>query len=112
MAARLSRPPLLTPRNVAVDPAGYLYISEFEGHRVRRVAPDGKISDRRRNRGRRLSRRRRSRGHRSIGLSRRASPSTAPGALLVADSHNHRIRRVVPGGPISTALGGTPATLS
>jgi sugar lactone lactonase YvrE len=35
--------PLLTPRNVAVDAAGYLYISEFEGHRVRRVAPDGKI---------------------------------------------------------------------
>src|SRR5204863_4403772 len=25
---------LLTPRNVALDPAGYLYISEFEGHRV------------------------------------------------------------------------------
>src|SRR4051794_39247793 len=24
--------PLLTPRNVAVDSAGYLYISEFEGH--------------------------------------------------------------------------------
>ena len=34
---------LLGPRNVAVDPAGNLYISEFGGHRVRRVAPDGTI---------------------------------------------------------------------
>jgi len=35
---------LLTPRNVAVDAAGNLYFSEFEGHRVRKVTPDGRIS--------------------------------------------------------------------
>jgi len=36
--------PLLTPRNVVVDAVGNLYFSEFSGHRVRKVSPDGKIS--------------------------------------------------------------------
>lgn len=35
---------LLGPRNVAFDPAGNLYISEFDGHRVRMVSPAGIIS--------------------------------------------------------------------
>ena len=35
---------LLSPRNVAVDAAGNLYIAEFEGHRVRKLTPDGKLS--------------------------------------------------------------------
>ena len=35
---------LLSPRNVAVDAAGNLYIAEFEGHRVRRLTPDGRLS--------------------------------------------------------------------
>ena len=34
---------LMSPRNVAVDAAGNVYISEFEGHRVRRVTTDGNI---------------------------------------------------------------------
>jgi uncharacterized protein (TIGR03437 family) len=34
---------LMSPRNVALDSAGNLYISEFEGHRVRKVGRDGII---------------------------------------------------------------------
>jgi uncharacterized protein (TIGR03437 family) len=35
---------MLSPRNVVVDPAGNLYVSEFDGHRVRFLARDGSIS--------------------------------------------------------------------
>jgi uncharacterized protein (TIGR03437 family) len=35
---------LLSPRNVAVDGVGNLYIAEFEGHRVRKLTPDGRLS--------------------------------------------------------------------
>ena len=34
---------LMSPRNVVFDSVGNLYISEFEGHRVRKVARDGSI---------------------------------------------------------------------
>lgn len=35
---------LMSPRNVAVGPGGELYISEFDGHRIRQVSPDGIIT--------------------------------------------------------------------
>lgn len=35
---------ILSPRNVALDSAGNLYISEFGGHHVRKVAPNGIIT--------------------------------------------------------------------
>jgi uncharacterized protein (TIGR03437 family) len=35
---------LMSPRNVALDSLGNLYISEFEGHRVRKVGRDGVIN--------------------------------------------------------------------
>src|SRR5206468_12206320 len=94
---------LLTPRNVVVDSAGNLYISEFEGHRVRRVAPDGKIST--------------AAGTGVAGFRGDGGPAATAqlgfpaglavdrsGALLVADSQNNRIRKIVPGGAIATAL--------
>lgn len=34
---------LMAPRNLAFDAAGNLFVSEFEGHRVRRISPDGRI---------------------------------------------------------------------
>lgn len=35
---------LMSPRNLVFDSLGNLYISEFEGHRVRKIARDGTIS--------------------------------------------------------------------
>ena len=35
---------MLSPRNLAIDPAGDIYVSEFVGHSVRRIATDGTIT--------------------------------------------------------------------
>ena len=35
---------MLSPRNLAIDPAGNIYVSEFVGHSVRRIAADGTIT--------------------------------------------------------------------
>ena len=48
---------LLSPRNVAVDATGNLYIAEFEGHRVRKLTPDGRFATIAGTGGRRMERR-------------------------------------------------------
>jgi uncharacterized protein (TIGR03437 family) len=87
---------LLQPRNVAVDPDGTLYISDFGAHRVYRVTPGGILTT--------LA------GTGSAGfsgdsgsaqLAQLKSPaglaSDANGALYIADSANNRVRRVYQG---------------
>ena len=87
---------LLQPRNVAVDPDGTLYISDFGAQRVYRVTPGGILTT--------LA------GTGSAGfsgdggsaqLAQLKSPaglaSDANGALYIADSANNRIRRVYQG---------------
>ena len=100
---------LLSPRNVAIDGAGALYISEFEGHRVRRVAADGRIGTAA---GVGQS------GFRGDGLSATNALLSYPaglaldraGSLYIADSGNDRIRKVYSSGAIGTVLGGSSAT--
>jgi uncharacterized protein (TIGR03437 family) len=85
---------LMGPRNLAIDPAGNLYISEFDGHRVRRVAPDGTIAT--------------VAGTGIAGFSGDGGPATAAqlafpaglgidgaGNLYIVDSANVRIRQVL-----------------
>lgn len=99
---------LLSPRNVAVDAAGDLFISEFEGHRIRKVTPDGHIST--------------AAGTGVSGFSGDGGPATLAqlgfpaglavdraGALYIADSQNNRVRKVV-AGSMTTAVGGSSAT--
>ena len=100
---------LLTPRNVAVDAAGNLYFSEFEGHRVRKVTPDGKISTVAGTGVAGL------RGDGALAVSAQlAFPAGLAvdrlGALYIADSQNQRVRKILAGGVISTVVGGSPST--
>jgi sugar lactone lactonase YvrE len=87
---------LLEPRNVAVDPDGTLYISDFGAHRVFRVTPGGILTT--------LA------GTGSAGFSGDGSSpqlaqlnspaglaSDANGAVYFADSANNRIRKVYQG---------------
>src|SRR5689334_6191380 len=101
--------PLLTPRNVAVDGAGNLYISEFEGHRVRRVTPDGRIAT---VAGTGIA------GLRGDGAAAASAQIGFPaglavdrlGFVYVADTQNNRVRKFLSGGNIVTAVGGTGDT--
>ena len=100
---------LHSPRNLALDAAGNLYISEFAGHRIRKVSHSGQISA--------LA------GTGIAGFSGDSGPATAAqlsypaglaldsrGTLYVADSQNQRVRMIQPDGLISTMLGGTAGT--
>ena len=100
---------LLSPRNVAVDAAGNLYIAEFEGHRVRKLTPDGRLST--------------VAGTGVAAWSGDGGRATAAqlkypagmafdrtGALYIADSGNNVVRKIYVDGMIGTVLGQHPGT--
>lgn len=87
---------LRQPRNIAVDRAGMLYISDFETHRVYRVTPNGFITA--------------IAGTGRAGYSGDGGPAVSAalsgpaglavdsqGTLYIADSGNRRVRRIVSG---------------
>jgi sugar lactone lactonase YvrE len=95
---------LTEPVGLALDASGNLFIAEQEGHRVRKVTPGGVIST--------------VAGTGTGGYNGDGGPAAsaqlyypvglavdASGALLIADSHNHRIRKVTPDGQINTVAG-------
>ncbi|MFJ5927388.1 RICIN domain-containing protein [Kitasatospora sp. NPDC092948] len=97
--ARLNR-----PSGVAVDGAGDAYIADADNHRVRKVSADGTIST--------------VAGTGTAGFDGDGGPADqarldlplglvvdSTGALCIADSGNHRIRKVAADGTISTIAG-------
>jgi uncharacterized protein (TIGR03437 family) len=99
---------MLSPRNLAFDSAGNLYIAEFAGHRIREVTPDGLIAT--------------FAGTGIAGFGGDGGPATVAqlafpaglafdrnGNLYIADSMNQRVRQVLPTGDIVTFLGDSTA---
>jgi uncharacterized protein (TIGR03437 family) len=99
---------LMSPRNLAIDSVGNLYVSEFEGHRVRKIARDGTMYT--------------VAGTGVAGLNLDPNAASMPAvaaqlaypaglamdaydALYIADSGNNLVRRLW-GGNITTALDG------
>ncbi len=98
------------PNSLVADPAGNLYVTDTFNHTVRRIAADGTVST--------LAGTPRTSG-RTDGTGAAArfySPNgiaiDAAGSLYVADRSNHAIRRITPGGVVTTfaGLAGTSGT--
>ena len=92
------------PRGLDFDAGGNLYVAEGDGHRIRRVSPDGIITT--------------VAGTGAAGYNGDLIPATSAqladphgvvvdgsGRLFVADSDNHRIRMIETDGTISTVSG-------
>ena len=92
------------PRGLAVDSAGGVYISDTDNWRIRRVTPAGIVTT--------------VAGNGSYGAGGDGSQAVgasfsdvtdialdAAGNLYIADASNHRIRKVTPGGIVTTVAG-------
>ena len=95
---------LLTPFGMAVDARGNVYIAEADGYRVRKVSPSGTITT--------------IAGTGKFGFSGDGGPATSArlknpqdvavdgkGNVYIADSADNRVRKVSPGGRITTFAG-------
>lgn len=102
---------LIGPMGVASDQIGNLYFTEFEGNRVRKVTPAGVIST---VAGTGVGGFSGDGGFGHLGQVRAPAGLAIgfDGSLFIADSGNHRIRRVLQTGTISTVAGGGTQALA
>ncbi|MBM3737539.1 MAG: hypothetical protein FJW39_17295 [Acidobacteria bacterium] len=101
---------LNSPQGMLVDPAGALYIADTGNHRIRKMLPNGVMTT--------VAGNGAAGDEGDGGLAIQAALNTpsslamdAAGGLLIADSFNHKIRRVDKEGVIQTLAGdGTPGS--
>ncbi|MDB5096774.1 MAG: hypothetical protein JWM80_1195 [Cyanobacteria bacterium RYN_339] len=91
-----------SPRGIAVDDLGYVYVADLGNSRIRMVSPTGQVSTVAGD----------GRGVHADGVATAASfcdpcalAVDAAGILYVADSDNHCIRMIGPGGVVETVAG-------
>ncbi len=90
------------PEGLALDGQGNLYVAEFAGYRIRKIAPNGMVSTLAGTgvRGYADGTGSTAQFHGATGLA-----VDAHGDLLVADAGNYCIRKVTPAGVVSTVAG-------
>jgi uncharacterized protein (TIGR03437 family) len=107
MAASLA---FISPRNVAIDGAGVVYISDFGGHRVYKMTTDGTVTTLAGTGSRGYS------GDGAAALALLNYPTALAvdheGTVYIADSGNHLIRKVFAGILTSIARAALPTGLS
>jgi len=102
---------LNAPFGVAVDKSGNLYIADYDNYRIRKVTPDGIISTVAGNGIAGYA----GDGGRAVDAEINVPTGVAvdnAGNIYIADAINERIRRVTPGGIISTVAGNGGAIYS
>ncbi len=103
-AARFS-----SPRGLAVDARGNVYVMDTNNHAVRKITPEGVVTTFAGMLGEKGFADGSRATARFAGL--RAAAFDAHGNLFVADSDNYAVRRVAPDGTVSTAIGVQPSAL-
>jgi len=91
------------PHGIAVDAEGNLYVTEYAGHRIRKITPQGEVTTFAGDgwQGDVNGPRESARFNRPEGI----VVDTKTGDLYVTEESNHRIRRISPTGRVSTLAG-------
>ena len=90
------------PAGIAVDEDGNIYTAEWQGHRVRKITPEGIVTTLAGSGKAGFSD---GTGEKAIFNSPGGIAIDSKGNIYVADSKNHRIRKITPSGVVTTIAG-------
>jgi sugar lactone lactonase YvrE len=90
------------PAGIAIDKKGNLYTAEFNGHRIRKITPEGVVTTLA---GSGKPGFAEGRGEEASFDNPEGIAVDRDGNVFVADSKNHRVRKITPDGMVSTLAG-------